>query len=229
MAIIHVSSHRRSGTHALIDLLRSRFAVYGDYYFHLEEIGADVLVGARPVIVKSHEWRKGVKLERLRGERPDSFLRAAERDCLYLYVHRDPYDVLKSLYYFNLAGLEPVYQIPTETGFEQFLRQCGVQDAARGEDRVSFWFRCVRNWVDAPGVTALSFDEVVRRPDAVVGRVADMLGREPSEIEPGESTAVGRETTGAMSKGDPWDAACRAFFREVADPDLMDRLGYAMR
>ncbi|MEM0937432.1 MAG: sulfotransferase domain-containing protein [Pseudomonadota bacterium] len=225
MTILHVSSHRRSGTHALIDLLRAHIDVHG-VFFHLEELTEDALAQPLPLIVKSHEPFRGHKLARLKGVRPAAFLEEVERRSVYLYAHRNPYDVLKSLYYFNLAGDEPVYRIEERTPFGAFLAQTGVQDSATGENRVTFWFRCVRAWLNDAWVVPVSFDEIMRQPIEVLARVARTAQVPVRRAADVESTAVGPNTTAARAQADLWTAEARAFFRAYAHTPTLRRLDY---
>lgn len=232
--IIQVSSHRRSGTHALIDLIRENFAVQSDFY-HLEDIldwSLEKLKESR-IIIKTHEPEPEKKLKLFINQQLISQEKAQELSDMTVNVHiyRHPKDVLKSLYYFNIRGHEPVYQIPRETSFTSFLKQEGVQDANPNENRVEFWQRCVKNWVFRKDLLAINYQTLLDEKEAVITKLSQHINIEPtinSNTKPLEkkSTAIGRDTTKIMDKTPLWVEEAESYYQQKIDNKLLKKLNF---
>lgn len=231
--IIQVSSHRRSGTHALIDFIRNNFSVQGDF-FHLEDILDWPLDRLReyPLIVKTHEPEQDKKLNIFIKQKRVTEEKAQDIKNLTTDVHayRNPRDVLKSLYYFNLKGHEPVYQIPESMPFLDFLKQKGVQDALPAENRIQFWQRCVRNWVLDEAVLSFDYNTIASGQHEMKYLLSQHFNLEPiSNEETGnvdiKSTAIGRDTTRKMHGSVLWTEDCDEFYRKEIDQALLRKLG----
>ena len=140
---ICVCSHRRSGTHRMIDLIREHFPVL-DGFFHLEELSD--LTG--PKIIKTHEPSRDHKLALFSARSAASLplMRSICRHSRYIYVVRSPWDVMVSLYYFFRGGGEPAFQIPPDLSFEDFLAQTNHLEMSMGLTRPEYWAWHVCNW-----------------------------------------------------------------------------------
>ncbi|OYX14743.1 MAG: hypothetical protein B7Z15_02875, partial [Rhizobiales bacterium 32-66-8] len=138
--LIVVHSHRRSGTHFLIDTLRSRFEVAPDW-FHLEEDFFARLIDA-PVVIKSHERVWG---EKICSDVPwQSYLHWVAASALYssashIHIVRDPRQVMRSQYYFDLKGHEPAYRISPDTRFADYVRARSARDPQGHHSQLSYW------------------------------------------------------------------------------------------
>ncbi len=95
---LQVSSHRRSGTHLLIDELRAHFPVDGTFK-HLEETEAADFDAKGLVLIKTHEPFPGQKQRHFRatGHPKIAMMDRAMSDAKYVYIYRHPFPVLESL------------------------------------------------------------------------------------------------------------------------------------
>jgi hypothetical protein len=230
--IIQVSSHRRSGTHALIDFIRENFSVQGDF-FHLEDVLDWPLEKLKegPLIVKTHEPEPEKKIKHFLKLGHVSEEKAQNIRDLTVDVHayRHPKNVLKSLYYFNLKGHEPVYQIPENMSFVDFMRQEGVQDAVSKENRLQFWQRCVKNWALREDALALDYQTIAEGSDKLIEILSQHLQLPPRAYTKNESlvqqsTAIGRGTTRSMASIPLWTAEAESCFQQEMDRALLVRL-----
>ena len=186
-----VATHRRSGTHLTIDLLRRQLREcrarkrLGEgldaLYLNLDRLDAprrplssyaalELLLRAPRPLVKTH---------RLPFHR-----RAAAAGCRFrawlladadLYaVVRDGRDVLCSLHAYVQS-----YDRSAPASLSAFLRQ-----EVDGVSRVTAWAREVRESLAVPGVRVLRYEEIVSRPRTVLERLGRELGLEPLYAEP---------------------------------------------
>lgn len=228
--IIQISSHRRSGTHALIDFVRKNFKVQGDFY-HLENI-LDWPISKlqdSPVIVKTHEPepRKKLNLFIKRGYVSEEKAQDLADLTVDIHAYRHPKEVLRSLYYFDIKGHEKVFKIPENMPFLGFLKQEGVQDADPGENRIQFWQRCMRNWTLSEDILAISYPEIVKEDVSLLDKVSRQLQASPlknSETLQSSSTAIGRGTTQSLSKNEIWSEEAESFFDKEVDKSLLEKL-----
>lgn len=184
-------THRRSGTHLTIDLLRRQFEAFDapkrrgesldTLYLSLdlltfkrrrlsEEQALARLRRARRPIVKTHELPG---FDALRP-RHAAFVDALLADADLYAVQRDGRDVLCSLHRYMQA-----YNPRTRCPLAEFMRQ--EQD---GMSRPRYWAHHVRAWRGVPGVRWLAYEEIVAQPGAVLERLARELGLAPRRVEP---------------------------------------------
>ncbi|WP_162619472.1 hypothetical protein [Salinicola peritrichatus] len=231
--IIQVSSHRRSGTHALIDLIRNNFSVQGDF-FHLEDILDWSLerLNELPLIVKTHEPEPEKKLNLFikQGRVTEEKAQDIKDMTVDVHAYRHPKDVLKSLYYFNIKGHEPVYQIPEGMAFLEFMKQEGAQDASPSENRIQFWQRCIRSWVFNKSVVSVGYNAIVDGDESLkemLSQKFDLISIFHSRLDDKRikrSTAIGRGTTKSMEGSVLWSEACESFYQKEIDMSLLRKL-----
>lgn len=228
---VQVASHRRSGTHMLIDQLRANFSVPGTFR-HLEEVDPSDCRASELVLIKTHEPSPGYK-QRLyqRKQHPRiGIMNHVGETAKHLYIYRNPYDTLESLYYFDLAGVEPVYTIDRSTSFLDFLLQRGTQDAAPDENRIQHWFNHLTAWINYPAVLPIRYETFRTDPGrellAISAHIGVVMLPEPLHTRP---TGVGAGTTRSLKQAELWGPAeCEAFDR-FADRALLARLNYPIR
>lgn len=189
-----VASHRRSGTHLMLDLLRRhfdacrppfRFGVNPHRYLYF------VLDRMRP----SHQFHVGPEacLKVMRTTEmptlkthstPDfpSFSAASRALCdealrtgLVLYCVRDVRAVLASLHAF-----ESLYDPSARVTLSDYIRQ-----EVDGVPRPKIWADHILSWIDHhPAPNIIHFEDVVGHPKAMVEQLAEWLGHAPRGIEP---------------------------------------------
>jgi hypothetical protein len=186
---IVVATHRRSGTHLTLDLLRRQFHAcrarkglgegLDTLYLNLdrldgrrrplsEEAALERLRRAPRPLVKTHALpcpRPGLHAD---------FLARLYADADVYAVVRDGRDVLCSLHAYVRS-----YDRRAPASLSDFLRE--RQD---GASRVEIWARSVRESLALPGVRHLAYEEIVARPRAVLERLGGELGLEPLYLQP---------------------------------------------
>jgi len=225
---LQVSSHRRSGTHLLIDELRAHFQVDGTFK-HLEEADTADFDATGLVLIKTHEPFPGQKQRHFRatGHPKIAIMDQAMSDAKYVYIYRHPFAVLESLYYFDLAGVEPIFKIPADVTFLDFLQQQGKQDATPSENRVEHWCRHVSTWLDHPTALSIKYETFTADKQTALAAISQHIGvpmlATPLQVTP---TSVGAGTSRKLKRTDLWGEAERDVFNRYADASLLARLGY---
>jgi len=194
-----LATHRRSGTHLTIDLLRKQFPEFRSrkrlgeplhrLYVTLEMLNRKGMISDR-VLGRSLTEHHAVSIMR-RAARPiikthsmpgfddwrpqfTPFLDELLRDADIYYIYRDGRDVLASLHPYM-----QYFHPPARCPFSTFLRQ-----EVNGVNHVQAWAQHVRAWLDQPGVRTLRFEDIVNDTRAVVERLGRELNVEPQYIEP---------------------------------------------
>lgn len=194
-----LATHRRSGTHLTIDLLRKQFAEFQSrkrlgeplhrLYFTLELLNSRGLTGRRlrtgalseqqALAIMRRPARPIVKTHALPGFdawRPQfaAFVDEMLREADIYYIHRDGRDVLASLHTY-MQFFHPEARCP----LGQFIRQ-----EIDGVNHVQAWADHVRAWIDQPAVRVLRFEDIVQDTAAVLKRIGSELGLKPRMVEP---------------------------------------------
>jgi len=188
---IVVGTHRRSGTHLAIDLLRRHFPAcrarkrLGEgaetLFLTLEQLGPhphpigaaralEILRRAERPIVKTH----ALAHHRAGGGDAPELARALFADADLLTVVRDGRDVLTSLHVYRRS-----FDRTTPASFSAFLREArdGLTPARR-------WATDVRRDLAVEGVNRLRFEDLVGDTRAVLRDLGRRLGMEPLCVEP---------------------------------------------
>lgn len=170
-ANVIIISHRRSGTHLLIDSIRNNFEEYKDGLLTLDEL------------VFHSPWVKVVPLEMFRqeliasrrlikthtpanfdtffGNQPGvtEFVENLLESSKKIVIYRDGRDVLTSLYHFRRSFDSNVAQ----KSFSEFIRMendFGVNFGSMKINLVEFWKFHVESWLDQKGILAVSFEQL---------------------------------------------------------------------
>lgn len=194
-----VATHRRSGTHLTMDLLRKQFAEFKSYkrlgeradrlYLTLEHVGSvgmlvtkgprrkispataiDILRRAKRPLVKTHSMPG---FEDWQGE-SRQFVDELLRDADIYYIYRDGRSVIASLHlymqYFHPDARAPI---------SDFIRQ-----ELHGVNYVKGWADHVRAWLAVPGVRAIKFEDIMRNTRDVLAQIGNDLDIKPLYVEP---------------------------------------------
>lgn len=189
-----VASHRRSGTHLMLDLLRRHFEVCRPPF----RLGVNphrylyfVLDRMRP----SHQYHVGpeaclkvmrtTEMPTLKTHSTPDFSEIpaasralcdeAMRDGLVLYCVRDVRAVLASLHAFE-SGFDPGARVP----LSDYIRQ-----EVNNKPRPQIWTDHILSWIDhRPAPNIIHFEDVVAHPRAMVEQLAEWMGQEPRGIDP---------------------------------------------
>ncbi|MEM6334247.1 MAG: sulfotransferase domain-containing protein [Planctomycetota bacterium] len=187
-----VASHRRSGTHLLIDLIRKQFPACHSYkklgeprdrlYLaiddlpcpgrghtrHTPESAREIAARPKRPTLKTHALPDLKPVADAHPQLIDDLTRDADR-C---YVVRDGRTVLCSLFVYAQLFSDP-------PPFSEFLRQ-----PTDGLSRPAHWARHVRAWRDQPDVLTLTYESIVHDTPATLDRLAKHLGETPLNRQP---------------------------------------------
>jgi len=249
-----VATHRRSGTHLCIDLLRAQFPAcrarkrwgepFDALYLTLEGLvnPARHVTHAQAVARLRRAQRPLVKTHGLPGFAawgPDHapFIEELLSDADVICVVRDGRDVLCSLHRYM-----QVYDRRARCSLSDFLRQRDGQHS-----RVRDWAEHVLAWRAAPSAQLLHYEAICSDPRAALTRLGDLLGMTPgfatpllpqplrSPIEshrlrlfsrsPRATNVIGRRVGAAVRWREAFSAEDRAFFHAEAG-DALVALGY---
>lgn len=196
---LFIATHRRSGTHLTIDLLRKQFIEFRSWkrlgeradrlYLtleHLARVGLmgvnqtkraltidqaiDILQRPRRPIVKTHSRPEFADwTEELRG-----FVDRLLDDADIIYVYRDARSVMESLHLYM-----QFFHEDARCPLGEFIRQ-----EIDGVSHVQAWAEHVRQWLAVPGVIPLRFEDVIRDTRTQLARLGDVLHSEPLYVEP---------------------------------------------
>lgn len=181
---IVVASHRRSGTHLLIDSLRNNVRDVAADYLNVDHIQPDhpqhmplaefdrrLRSTSGIAIVKTHALPDG-----------DGWKDPAAREYLVrllaelptIYVYRDGRDVLTSLYHY-IGAYEPRV---AATPFGEFIRATYTAEEAHGLNRTAFWQRHVLAWLDHGPTATVSYERLRHDVGGALGAIAGDVGFE---------------------------------------------------
>lgn len=189
-----VASHRRSGTHLMLDLLRRQFEAcqppfrfgvnpHRYLYFVLDRLRpshphhADIQACLRVMrttpmpTLKTHNTPDfpDIPAESL------GLCHEALQDGVVLYCVRDVRAVLTSLLAFDAYSKESA-----RVSLSDYIRQ-----EVDGKPRPQQWTEHVAAWIDQhPAPNLIRFEDVVADPRAMVQKLAGLLGQDPLMVEP---------------------------------------------
>ncbi len=180
-SLILVVSHRRSGTHWVIDSLRNNFPDVEYQFYNLDEISKNrqhyipINKFARKIsktsghlILKSHMTAQLTPFEP--GER--EFVKELLRSNKVIYVYRDGRDVLVSLYYY-MQGFRK--DLPK---FSDFIRMENDFDHYYDSvNRVEYWREHVAGWISKSDldIITVSYEQLHSDYEDTIRKLSDFL------------------------------------------------------
>jgi hypothetical protein len=185
---ILIASHRRSGTHLTLDLLRRNFPACRprmlplenphDSYLNLDRFEAGHKVAcdepealrilgksARPLL-KTHSEPDFTEIDPARRAFLDGLLAKTKT----VYVWRDGKKVMCSMWTWRR-----VFDASARVPFAEFIRQTDE----RGRSRVRVWGEHVSAWRAHEGVMVIDFDRIVRDTHALLDELGVFIGESP--------------------------------------------------
>ncbi|USO00070.1 MAG: sulfotransferase domain-containing protein [Phycisphaeraceae bacterium] len=190
---IVVASHRRSGTHLTLDLLRRNFPACRPRmlplenphhaYFNIDRFEADTTMPcteAEALRILSKAGRPSVKThaEPAFADVPAShaaFVRALFERSRAIYVWRDGKKVMCSMWTWRRV-FDPAARVP----FGEFLRQTD----AGGRSRPRAWAEHVAAWRAMDGVLSIEFERIVKDTRALLEEIGAFIGETPVIADP---------------------------------------------
>jgi hypothetical protein len=215
--LIYVHSHRRSGTHFLLDTIRAWFDVPEEIHAipnpaHFPRVVAPTY--APYSLSKDHEPAPGFKLKQIplwhsadQRERGRHLYEAGS----HIYIVRNPLQVLRSAYIFDLSGAEPRHKVDTGTSFLDYLAARSTHTGNRGLTRLEYWLMHVKSWYFDEQTLVVHYDDLKNDTASVVAAISKHVGlparQSAREVAP---TGIKTDLTKAfLAKGESvvWDTA----------------------
>jgi hypothetical protein len=186
-----VASHRRSGTHLAIDLLRRQFPSCNGWklpgegldslYVNLDKLGlhrepltrrrlATILARSERPIFKTHTTPDFGELRDVQGGWVDDMLQHSK----LIYMVRDGRPVM-------VSAMRHEERLGTDTG-ERVLDYMRLE--RDGKSRVREWADHVEQWMSMEGVLVVRYEDIVGRGRETVARIGDFLGLSPRWLDP---------------------------------------------
>jgi hypothetical protein len=192
--LIFVHSHRRSGTHFLLDTLRAWF----DLPDRIEEIRGETLAPKYEncTLSKDHEPLWGFKLgQRHIWETQEQWRRgcALYEAGKHVYIVRNPLHVLRSAYIFDTHGAEPGFAVDPATTFLAYVKGGSLHERSGGRTRAEYWAAHVKAWYFDERVLVVHYDDLKRALPQTLRAVADHIGL-PARETPRAVTPTGIAT-----------------------------------
>jgi len=252
--IVVVASHRRSGTHLVLDSLRRNVRDVQHRFMTLERIEPTherhLPIAEFDRRLRSQRGIVLVKAHALPGagvwRTPEAEAYASEilAEAPTIYVHRDGRDVLVSLYRF-VSSYSP--RVAAQS-FAEFLRSNHTGIDAAGISRPAYWQRHVMAWLDRGPTTLASYERlqddfevslraIAERLDLALRPTLNAVRLQPRRrripvldralriLLPASSTAIRPQAGRIGGWHQVFDDADLAFF-ELQAAAAMRRLGY---
>jgi len=178
---IVVATHRRSGTHWMLDALRNNSPSINPKFLTLEQIepshhqpipledfqqSLQSLIGH--VLIKVHDLPTATYWQR---NRERTFVESIFQQSRTVYVHRDGRDVMVSLYHYFQSFSTSIAERP----FSEFLRMNHDLDGDTDLSRPAFWAHHVQMWMNQPNLIAVSYASLETDYENTLRSVADFL------------------------------------------------------
>ena len=186
---IVVASHRRSGTHLTIDLLRKQFEEckstkkFGErlnrLYLTLNDVGPDHKQYVSPkeaLRILSKSERPIVKTHQLPSFEGTSFIKELvhwlNEEADFLYLVRDGRRVMTSLHLY-----EQSFNENARVDFSEFIRLPSIDDQAY--NNVKWWAYHVESWMQQSNVKVLKYEDIVKEMHQILEILGEYLKMKP--------------------------------------------------
>lgn len=212
MRCVFIHSHRRSGTHLLLDTISSWFETEPGYtHFPLSgsmsaAISAEHNSDFRRIsLIKTHEPYYGFQsCVRHLWTSPEAHQREIDlyKRSKHIYVLRNPFFVLRSLYIFDVMGGESKFKISPNTTMHDYTFGRSLHEANEdGYNRLEYWGRHILRWAEEDAVLVLDYNELLTERTSALERISKHIEL-PIRSSPNavEATAIGRHLTGQFLK-----------------------------
>ncbi|UJS17899.1 MAG: sulfotransferase domain-containing protein [Candidatus Jettenia sp.] len=184
---ILVSSHRRSGTHFLIDSIRTNVknAIFPAHKHlpvdfnigsllrekeHIYKIFSDALYSNNTIIIKSHLLPEEMKICKPKNKY-EKLVADIFKYSYKVYVYRDGMDVLVSLYRFlEYKGSFKEFLCSKNDHFVPTRNACFID-----ENRVRYWSYHLSSWFKEPNVLQVRFEDLKTNFECTIANLIDFL------------------------------------------------------
>ena len=207
---VFIHSHRRSGTHLLIDTISGWFDV-APGFCHFPTLDktlpeSEALTLPHTRLVKSHEPIYGFQLNAKHlwksRQHLDEDRRIYENNS-HIYIVRNPFLVLRSLYVFDLMGTEEKFKIEADLSFRDYLLAKSMHELnADQKNRIKYWEQHVLNWASRSDVLIIDYGDLLQSTTSTVETISRHvkcpMRSSQRSINP---TGIGRGLTARFLKG----------------------------
>lgn len=180
--VVVVASHRRSGTHLVLNSLRLNALGVNPQFMTLERIDPaherHLTVAAFDRRLRRKAGTVLVKTHALPGAAawhdPEAhdYASALLAEAPTVYVHRDGRDVLASLYHYTASYSPRVAGL----SFSEFIRDLYTAPDARGLSRAAYWQHHVLAWLDAGPTALIGYAELLETFPTAMAGLAEGVG-----------------------------------------------------
>jgi hypothetical protein len=178
-AFIH--SHRRSGTHFLIDTISAWFDVVPGFCHFPAPPPENVSALPNTRLVKSHEPIYGFMLNEKHlwtSQRQLDEHRLHYQSGPHLYIVRNPFLVLRSQYAFDVMGGEPKFKVEENLSFRNYLLGRSAHELnVDGKNRIQYWGQHILNWTLRSDVLIIDYDDLLEATTDTVELISKHIGR----------------------------------------------------
>ena len=190
MKHVIVASHRRSGTHLLIDTIVSNISGYitdaGRNHLVLDHLTSRVeqqvsledfmiFLEQKPRVIKTHSHADITSF----FENSKSIVKYVESlfsDSRVIYVYRDGRDVLTSLYFY-MRRFSPTVQNKTLSEFIRMSNDVDVGTCSEKFDRIDFWKFHVESWLEQNSILLISYEQLITAFNQTLRKISDFLNQ----------------------------------------------------
>ncbi|WP_234571541.1 sulfotransferase domain-containing protein [Rhodohalobacter sp. 614A] len=193
-ANILINSHRRSGTHFLIDSIRANVqdAWFPNHFLLPADFNIGSLFGKdekvykifkkylnedRPVIIKSHLLPEEMNIENPK-DKFEQLIKDTFQQSKKIYIYRNGKDTLVSLYHFLKPGVD--FHNFLETKNDHIIRKIRTEQAY-DENRVRYWGYHVEEWKKVEDVCILKFEDLKNNYTEAIKSVCDFINEPPQD------------------------------------------------
>lgn len=176
-----VITHRRSGTHLTIDAIRNNFAMWRQKEYMVLETLSDRHPEHVPLPVFESKLESGCRVikthypqEQLEDLARETSLESSLNPSFRLYVVRNCFDVMASLYEFR-KGHDPSVR---SLSFSDFLREPTFDTVAGPMNKPAYWAHHVNSWLGSNSnrPTVIRFEDWLQDYKSTLKRVGRLTG-----------------------------------------------------
>jgi hypothetical protein len=194
--ILLVNSHRRSGTHFLIDYLRKN--VPDAHFPNHWSLPVDFNIGSLfskdekvftvfkefintedILIIKSHLLPEELTIENPK-DKFEELIKEIFEDSTKLYIQRDGKDVLVSLYHFLNSNVS--FENFIKTPNEHIPKEIRIEKEF-DKNRVIYWGYHVESWQSQPDVYSIDFSDLKKNSETSLKILLKSIGLSSSRIQ----------------------------------------------
>jgi hypothetical protein len=183
---ITIISHRRSGTHLTIDLIRNNFSNFSMPYVSFDELSKRKKIDFEKYRIRSQKSQRIYKShsdkfykEHYTKDYIADFFEHILSESKIIYVCRNLFDVQHSLYFHYKKFFPKEINNLTLYEFSQMKNSYHSHSKIENDKRYFYWYEHIMGWQEFNAeVLFLSYDSILNNYENTICRIADFLGEE---------------------------------------------------